>query len=134
MDGQDGRLGNLLVAGGCDEVDAGSPEGTLASDDARFLTHEPGHARHDEEKQDCGADDQHECVRVVDRLRETDAGRDQAGAGEQRQPERRQPGARILRRGLQRLHRRVQRGGTPEQVVEDPARVVDQLVVVGALE
>jgi len=38
MDGQDGRLGNLLVAGGCDEVDAGSPEGTLASDDARFIS------------------------------------------------------------------------------------------------
>ena len=70
----------------------------------------------------------------MDRLHEADARRDQARTAEQRQPERRQPRACVLGRLLERADRRMERGGAPEQVVEDPARVVDQLVVVRSLQ
>ena len=62
-------------------------------------------------------------------------GRDQARAGEERETQRRQARARRERRLLERPHGGVQGGRAPEQVVGDPADVVDQLVVaVRALE
>ena len=62
------------------------------------------------------------------------AGRDQAGAREQPEPERRQARPGLERRLLERAHRGVEGGRAPEQVVGDPADVVAQLVVVGVRE
>ena len=76
----------------------------------------------------------HEDVRVSERLVEADARRDQTGAGEQAEPKRREPRARVERRLLERPHRGVERRCAPEQVVGDPAHVVAQLVVVGIRE
>ena len=50
------------------------------------------------------------------------------------EPKRGEPRARIERGLLERPHRRMERGGAPEQVVRDPADVVAQLVVVGVRE
>ena len=90
MDGRDRCRGDLFVAGGRDEFGAGTAQRALAGDDARLLPHEAGHAGDDEEEEQGGADDQHEDVRVVNRLGETDARRDQARTAQQHQSQRRQ--------------------------------------------
>ena len=51
MDGRDRGRGDLLVAGGRDELDAGAAQRALARDDARLLAHEAGHASDDEEEE-----------------------------------------------------------------------------------
>ena len=79
-------------------------------------------------------DDQHLDVGVVELLHESDARRDQAGAAEQHETGRRQPRRGLRGRLLERPHRRMQRGRAPEHVVGDPARVVDELVVVRLVE
>ena len=102
----------------------------LARRRSLLLAHEAGHARDDEKEQRCRGDDEHEHVGVAPRLPGADSGRDQTGAGEQSEAKRREARARLERRLFERPHRRVERGGAPEQVVRDPADVVDQLVVV----
>ena len=78
--------------------------------------------------------DQHEHVRIADRLVEADAGRDQAGARRAERDGRGQPRPRVQRGLFERAHGRMQRGRTPEEVVGDPADVVGELVVVGVRE
>ena len=74
--------------------------------------------------------DEDEGVGVAPRLPGSNSGRDQAGGRQQGEPERRESCPRLDRGLLERPHRRVERGRTPEEVVRDPADVVDQLVVV----
>ena len=99
-----------------------------------LLADETCHAQHDEQEQDRRRADDHEQIGVPDVLDEVDCGRDQAGEREQAEPRRREARPGVLCRLLEGPHRRVQRGGAPEHEVGDPARVVEELVVVRACE
>ena len=51
MDSRDRSPGDLVVAGGCDEIDSGAAQRTLARNDVRLLTDEAGHSgNHEQEK------------------------------------------------------------------------------------
>ena len=134
MDGGDRSRCHLVLARSGNELDARSSQGALARDHARLLPDEPGHPHDDEEEEDCGRDDENEHVGVAEGLGKPDPRGDQASGAEQGEPQRRQWGARIGSRLLEGTHGRVQRGCAPEEVVEDPAGVIDQLVVVGVLQ
>ena len=100
--GDERGAADLLAAGGGDEVGARGAEDPLAGHRALLLAHEAGHAGdHEPEQEDRGDDDHEQVVAVVDDLEERHDGRDQRGAGEQREPQRRQ--ARVaVRRGRAR--------------------------------
>ena len=83
---------DVLATGGGDEVGARGAEDPLARDGALLLAHEAGHAGDDEaEEEDRGDVDHDTVVAVVDDLQQRHHRRDQGGAGEQHQPQRRQP-------------------------------------------
>ena len=130
QDRRDRSFVDLLTTACRDELDARPSQCQLARCRSLLLTHQTDHAGHDEKEQQRRRHDQHEDVRVVERLVEPDAGRDQTGSREQPEPEWGEARARLVRRLLERAHRGVERGGAPEQVVDDPAHVVAQLVVV----
>ena len=134
VDGGDRGVAHLVVAGRGDELDAGASQCALARGRALLLADEAGHARDDEEEERCRGDDEDEHVGVAERLASGFPGAIRQARAEQGEPERRQWCARIGGRLLERPHRRVQRSRAPEEVVEDPAGVVDQLVVVRVLE
>ena len=131
QDGRDRSLVDLLATAGGDELDARPSQRA-----ARARRRAPPGAR----GRPCGPrrEGRGAPTRRSGRARpgrrsawkNADAGRDQAGAGEQAEAERGETRARLVRRLLERAHRRVERGCAPEQVVGDPADVVAQLVVV----
>ena len=125
---------HLLAPAGCHELDARRPQGELARGRLFLLSNQAGHAHDDEQEQDCGCRDQHESVRVPERLVEADTGRNQAGPGEESEADWGQPRTRVQRGLFERAHGRMKRGCSPEEVVGDPADVVDELVVVGVGE
>jgi hypothetical protein len=131
--GGGGGILHLVDVGGADQGDARAAQGALAGDRALLLAHEAGHAGEHEHEHDDGGDDHDDHVGVVPLLEEADARRDQDGHAQESEAHGRQPGA-ALRRLLERAHRRMQRGGAPEQVVEDPADIKEHLAVVGAVE
>ena len=134
MDCRDRSPVHLLAAGRRDQVHAGSSESELACGGARLLANEPGHAQDDEEEQDRGSEDQNELVGIPPGLPGANSGCDETGAREKRQPERSEARP-VLERGLLECpHRGMQGRGAPEQVVDDPADVIAQLVVVGIRE
>ena len=129
------RMADVRAAGGGDEVGARGAEDPLARDGALLLAHEAGHARHDEaEEEDRGDVDHEAVVALVDDLQQRHHRRDQRGAGEQHQAQRREARVAVRRGPLELAHRRVQRRRAPQQVEADPADVEPHLAVVGARE
>ena len=124
-DGRDGSLVDLLAPAGRDELDARRPQRELARGRPLLLANQAGHARRRRAGTGPRTPRSARDVRVAERLVEADAGRDQAGSGEQPETEWREPRARVQRRLLERAHGRVKRGCAPQQVVGDPADVVD---------
>ena len=107
------------------------------SERALLLAHEAGHAQDDEaEQRGRRAASRRPCRsrRGWRSWTNSSDGRDQRGERQQHQAEAREH--RLARRGglLHPRHRRVQRGGAPQQVEAEPAEVEPQLVVVGAVQ
>ena len=133
--GDERGAADVVAAGGGDEVGARGAEDLLAGDGALLLAHEAGHAGDDEAEQEDRGDVDHELVvAVVDDLEQGHDRRDQRGAGEQDEPQRRQARVAVRGRRLELAHRRVQRGRAPQEVEAEPADVEPDLAVVGARE
>ena len=130
-----GRV-ELVALGRADERGAGAAQHALARGGALLLADEAGHAGHDEDEEDDRREDDDEEVDVAaaDLADDLDGGRDERRERQERQADRRQA-RRVPGGGLGELaHRRVQRGGAPEEVEADPADVEDDLAVVGAVQ
>ena len=134
LDGGDRGFVHALAPGCGDEVDPGASERELARRRSLLLAHEARHAADDEEEEECRCGDQDELVRIAPRLPGPDARRDEARARKEPEAKRREPCSWIERRLLQGAHRGVERGSAPEEVVDDPADVVAELVVVRVRE
>ena len=109
-------------------------QGALTGDDALLLADQARHAGDDQQEEDHRREGDDEHLGCTVGLDDPDCGRDETGDREQRKPRVCQPHAPVGRGLLERAHRRVKRGRSPQEVVGDPADVQDDLVVVGALE
>ena len=122
------------MTGRRDELDPRPTQSALARRDARLLAYEAGHSGDDKQEEDRRGDDQNEHVGVAERLDEPNSRRDQTGAAEEREPQRCQTRTDLRSPLFERAHRRMQSCCAPEQVIENPTRVEDQLVVVRVVQ
>jgi hypothetical protein len=134
LDRRHGGGADLVAAGRGDEIDAGASKCELARCGPFLLADEARHPADHEEEQRRRRCDQDENVGVSPRLPRSDSGGDQAGAREQGEPQRGESRPRVDGGLLECPHRRMERRRPPEEVVQDPADVVDQLVVVRVRE
>ena len=130
------HLVDLLAAGRGHKIGSRGAQHPLALERALLLAHEARHPRHDQAEQHDGGgpDDREVVVTGVQVVDDPDRRGNQGGAGEQAETEASEHPARLHRGPIELRHRRVERGGAPEQVEADPAHVEPELVVVGPLE
>ena len=135
LDGRDRGLVDLLAPGRADELDTRARAAPARASAARSSWRtRPAMRATTRRKRTAEATIRTRTSGLPIAWKKRIARRDQARGGEQGEAERGQARARLERRLLERPHRRVQRRGAPEEVEGDPADVVDQLVVVRALE